>query len=252
MNQRQTDIVNVLREDERVSVKDLALRHSVAEMTIRRDLDYLEREGLVTRTHGGAATAGRLRFLQSAFPHYHPSPEKTAIGKAAAALVGPGEIIMVDAGTTTLEVVRHLPKDPTITIATVSLCVAQELYGSPLNVLLLGGFLHREFPGVYGPMTETNLRELRANTLFMGCDGADSQDGFYMADMHISRVEQAMIKVADRVVVVTESTKFGRRAFTRYAEPHDIHTLITDDRISKQDKNNLEDRGVRVIIAGEE
>ncbi len=249
MNSRQTTILNTLGQHERVSVRELAAQFGVTEMTVRRDLRELEAQGLLVRTHGGGLAMGKIRFLNSAFPHYAVTPEKAAIGKVAAGLVQPGQTVMVDTGTTALEVARHLPANAGITVATNSLCVAQELYGSPLNVLLLGGFLRREFPSLYGPLTEQMLNGFHVDFLFMGCDGADSADGFYTADLHVSSLEQAMMRIANHIVVVTEHAKFGRKAFARYARPEEVHTLVTDAGVSDIDRATLEGQGVRVVIA---
>jgi len=249
MNARVNAIMEMLRDEGRVMVSALSERFGVSEMTIRRDLSELEMQGVLTRTHGGAVPTGRLRFLLSAFPHYVMNERKVAIGKLAAGLVKPGQTVMVDTGTTALEVARHLPQDAAITVATTSLCVAQELYGSSLNVLLLGGFMRKEFPSLYGPLTESMLGSFHIDILFMGCDGANSRDGFYTADLHVSSLEQAMIRIAGRVVVVTESVKFGNKAFVRYATPEQINTLVTDPDLRSVDRANLAEHGVHVIFA---
>ncbi|MCE5324358.1 DeoR/GlpR family DNA-binding transcription regulator [bacterium] len=246
---RQIEIINKLQDCGSVSVKDLARDFAVSEMTIRRDLARLQNRGLLQRTHGGGAPAGKLKFLQNALLHYTASVTKSAIGELAASLVSPGETIMVDSGSTTLEVARHLPKSLGLTIATTSLCVAQELYGSPIQVMVLGGILRSDFPGLIGPITDSILSNLHVNTLFIGCDGADSQNGFYMSDLNASGQERAMIRVADRVILVTESTKFKRCTFARFAAPYEIDTIITDPGISQTDKANLEEAGVKVLIA---
>jgi len=136
-----------------------------------------------------------------------------------------------------------------ITIATTSLCVAQLFHGSSIDVVMFGGLLRKEFPSMYGPMTESLVRDFHVDTLFIGCDGANSIDGYYTTEARISSLEQAMIGIADRVVLVTESSKFGRRAFVRYATVSEIDVLVTDEHLSSQDQHNLEDQGVEVMIA---
>lgn len=249
MDRRKAAIVDILGGAEQVSVRDLAQRFAVSGMTIRRDLDELEKLGMVVRTHGGAVSSGKLRFIHGAQPDFEVSPAKAAIGKRAAAMVNPGQTVMVDTGTTALEAARNFPRNPGITVVTTSLGVAQELYRSNLTVLLLGGFLRTEFPSVYGPMTEKLLGEIRVDTLFIGCDGASADDGFYTNDLHVASLEQAMTRIASQVVVVTESAKFGRRAFSRYATVTEVHTVITDSGISPEDKRSLEERGANVILA---
>lgn len=248
-NPRQATMLELLRVGEQLHIRDLAQRFAVSEMTIRRDLKALEVQRAIVRTHGGGVAAADLRFLQTSLPHYVSAPEKVAIGAHAASLVQPGQTIMLDAGTTALEVARHLPHDSSITVATLSLCVAQELYGTPLNVVLFGGMLRKDFPSLFGPLTEQMLAQFHVDWLFIGCDGARSSNGFYIADVHLASHEQAMMRTADRVVVVTESTKFSRTAFVRYATLEEIDVLVTDPRLSADDRRELEAHGMQVILA---
>jgi DeoR/GlpR family transcriptional regulator of sugar metabolism len=249
MNTRQSTIIDILQKDERVSVRRLAEQLGVSPMTIRRDMAMLEEQGFLIRTHGGGLPASKLRFLQRAFPHYSVSPQKTAIGKLAASLVQPKQTVMVDSGTTTLEVARNLPKDIDITVATTSIWVAQELYGSPFHLVLFGGFIREGFPSTYGPLTESMLKNFHVDMLFVGCDGADSKDGFYNTDLGTTSLEQLIISISDCVVVVAESWKFARKAFVRYATPDQIDTVVTDTGLPPEDHRNLEANGIKVLLA---
>ena len=249
MNTRQSEIIDLLQKDERVSVRRLAKHFAVSPMTIRRDMAMLEEQGFLIRTHGGGLPANKLRFLQRAFPHYSMSPQKVAIGKLAASQVQPGQTVMVDSGTTTLEVARNLPNDADITVATTSIWVAQELYGSPFHVLLFGGFIREGFPSTYGPLTEAMLKGFHVDVLFVGCDGADTTSGLYTTDLRTLGLEQQMISIADRVVVVAESVKFGRKAFVRYATLDQIDTVVTDAGLSVEDRKNLEEHNIKILIA---
>jgi DeoR/GlpR family transcriptional regulator of sugar metabolism len=249
LTSRQITMLDELRRAGRLSIRDLAQQYAISEMTARRDLAVLEAQGLLVRTHGGGVAADRLRFMQTALAHYTAPPEKAAIGRHAAALVQPGQTIMLDAGTTALEVARHLPHDASLTVATSSLCVAQELYGTPVTVILFGGMLRKDFPSLYGPLTEEMLRHFHVDTLFIGCDGARSDAGFYTADVHLASLERAMMQIADRVVVVTESTKFGHSAFSRIAAIEDVHTLVTDTGLAEMDRDRLAARGMTIVLA---
>jgi len=242
LNHRQTDILSMLRGGQRISVRELAARFAVSEMTIRRDLNAMEAEGLLVRTYGGATPNRSLR------PH-HESPAQAAIGRRAAALVSPGQTVMLSTGDTALEVARHLPRDANLTVATTSLSVAQELFGSAITVVLFGGILRKEFPSLYGPMTEAMVKNFHVDLLFTGADGARSDDGFYTAEIQHSSLEQAMISSADHVVVITESRKFGQPAFVRFAAIDEVDKVITDAGLSALDRRNLEERGVEVVIA---
>lgn len=252
MNARQSKIIDILQEEDSLDVRSLAERFGVSQMTIRRDLKLLQSQNLIVRTHGGGIPAGKLRFLRQAFAHYVASPEKVAIGRLAATLVTSGQTVLIEAGTTALEVARNLPPEPSITVATTSLCVLQELYALPMQLLLFGGYTRPDFPSLYGPMTEAMLRSFHVDVLFIGCDGADSKSGFYASNLLISSLEQQMIKITDRVVVVTESVKFGRKGFVRFAEPERVHTLVTDVHLLDSDRKNLTDKGVNVLVASPE
>jgi DeoR/GlpR family transcriptional regulator of sugar metabolism len=232
-----------------VSVRRLAEQLNVSQMTVRRDMAMLEEQGFLIRTHGGALPAEKLRFLQRAFPHYSVSPQKVAIGKLAASQVQPGQTVMVDSGTTTLEVARNFPTDIDIVVATTSIWVAQELYGSPFHLVLFGGFIREGFPGTYGPLTEAMLKDFHVDMLFVGCDGADSKSGFYISDLSTISLEQLMISISDYVVVVAESAKFGNKAFVRYATLDQVDALVTDTGLSLVDRKNLEKHNIKVFLA---
>ena len=250
LNHRQSEMLALLQGERARERAGVGARFAVSEMTIRRDLNAMEELGLLVRTYGGATPAGSLRSLNNG-PLYHVPPGKAAIGKTAAALVKPGQTVMFDTGTTALEVARHLPRDINLTVATTSLCVAQELFGSPITVVLFGGILRKEFPSLYGPMTEAMVKNFHVDILFIGCDGARSNDGFYTTEIQHSTLEQAMISIADHVVVVTESHKFAQHAFVRYAPIDGADMVITDPGLTDTDRSNLEERGVEVVIAEE-
>lgn len=247
-NPRHATIIELLRRGEPLTVRGLAARFGVSSMTIRRDLRLLESRRLLIRTRGGGTSAGDIRFLQEAFSHYIVSPEKVAIGRLAATFVTPGQTIMLDAGTTALEVARALPRDVSLTVVTSSLCVAQTLYQTSVNVILLGGILRRDFPGLIGTLAEQILQCIHVDTLFIGCDGARSDQGFYIDDVQHASLVQAMMRAADRVIVIAESTKFSSAAFMRYATISEVHALITDEHLCATDRDSLEAQGVTLHL----
>jgi DeoR family transcriptional regulator of aga operon len=118
-----------------------------------------------------------------------------------------------------------------------------------MQVLLLGGYVRNDFPSLYGPMTESMLKSFHVDNLFIGCDGADSTRGFYTSNLLISSLEQEMINIASRVILVTESWKFGRKGFVRFAEPKQVHTLVTDGGLSAANRKALAENGVNILIA---
>jgi DeoR/GlpR family transcriptional regulator of sugar metabolism len=251
MNIRQSRILELLEKNERAALTDIKDRFDVSEMTIRRDLAYLEELGYVTRTRGGVVAKNRL-FLESSFPQREKehTEEKKAIAARAVELILPGENVILDTGTTTLYIARELVKTSIVlTVATTSLAVASALFNSSIDVLILGGFLRREIPDLTGPLTEKNLAEFHAHKLFIGCDGIIPGDGLYTSDLNISRIEGEMVKSAGKVIVVTDSSKFGKKSFVRYADIRLVHTVITDRKAEKKDVRALQKRGIDVILA---
>ena len=159
---------------------------------------------------------------------------------------------MLDTGTTALEVARYLPPDAAITVPPPPSAWRRSCTVPRSPCCCSVDFCARSSPVVFGPLTESMLSSLHIDLLFMGCDGATAADGFYSADLHVSSLEQAMIRIADRVVVVTESHKFGKKSFVRYATPAQIHTIISDAGLTAADRANLQEVGVQVLIAQEE
>jgi DeoR family fructose operon transcriptional repressor len=251
MNIRQSQILELIEKHERVSIASIRDAFSVSEMTVRRDLAYLEENGYVARIHGGVI-AGRRLFFASSFSHRTKEhvEEKRKIAQVAVSLIEPGENIILDTGTTTLYIAEVLVKlGLVITVGTTSLAVANTLFNSNMDVLIFGGFLRRGIPDLFGPLTERNLQEFHAHKLFMGCDGLSASEGFFTSDLHISKIEESMVTIADRVIVVTDSSKFGKKSFVRYADAKSVHTLVTDSMVSEEHIRDFKREGVEVIIA---
>jgi DeoR/GlpR family transcriptional regulator of sugar metabolism len=251
MNIRQSKILELIEKNKRISISEIRDMFAVSEMTVRRDLALLEKNGLVTRVHGGVL-AGQKLFFEQSFNEKEKEKveEKRAIAEKALEMIRVGENIILDTGTTTLYIAKELVKSSfTVTVATTSLAVASILFNSHHDVLIFGGFLRREIPDLIGPLTEKNLLDFHADTLFMGCDGLVAEEGFYTSDLNISRIEETMVTRADRVIVVTDSSKFGHRSFVRYADTDRIHTIITDWKADSQQTDAFERQGVEVIVA---
>jgi len=253
MNIRQSEILRLLEKKERVSISEIASLFDVSEMTVRRDLSALEELGYVTRIHGGVAAKHKL-FLDSSFNQREKLKveEKRAIARKAVSLLKPGENIILDTGTTTLFIARELVQSSIVLkVATTSLAVASTLFNSSIDVLIFGGFLRREIPDLIGPLTEKNLTEFHAHKLFMGCDGLIPEEGFFTSDLNISHIEEKMVRMADRVIVVTDSTKFGKKSFVKYADTAMVDTVITDRDVDPLIAEKLTRSGIEVLIAEE-
>ncbi len=174
-------------------------------------------------------------------------PQKRPSGNAPPSWYSPVETVIADAGTTTLEVVRHLPRNAEITLVTNSLSAVQEILGAGMRVLLLGGYLASDDARIYGPLTEDCLANLHADLLFVGCVGASAAHGFSMSDLYLTSNVQAMVRAAERVVVVAESGKFRQRALSCYALPGEVSVLVTDDRLPAEARDQLREQGVDVL-----
>lgn len=235
-----------------MSTGQLARDFGVSEMTIRRDLRTLEEEGLVVPCYGGALAARRLT-LEFAFDERRRSQqaEKQRIGEAAAELVEEGQSILLDTGTTTLEVAKSLAKRSlSASVYTTSLVIASELWGKPnLTLYLLGGQVRPGSPDLAGPVAEIMLERLAVDIAFLGSDGIDVRRGSFAADIETARLSERMIACAASHVIVADGTKLGRPGAVRYAAVKDMQALITDRSAPKPMLRALKAKDVDVTLA---
>jgi DeoR/GlpR family transcriptional regulator of sugar metabolism len=234
------------------SVEELAQRFAVSGMTIRRDLQILAEQGKVLRTHGGAAMAKRISFefdfLKRAKEH---EAAKGAIGAAAAALVDDGQSVLLDSGTTTLALSRHLRGKRRLMVITTSLPIASQLqYDAEIAVLLLGGYVRAGSPDLAGALTESNLETLHADVAFIGADGIDAHGAVYNQSPEVARMLTKMTAAASRVYVVADHSKLGKKALWRFGRLQDWSGLVTDADADRTLLKPLEKAGVAVIRTG--
>ena len=249
--ERRYRIVEILyeRDSGLVSVTELSDLLGVSTMTVRRDLDWLKGKDLLRRVHGGAVVREALDdekpFLERGKEF---SQEKQLIGRAAAQLVRDGEVIILDAGTTTQQVARNLSDKQGLTVVTNALPVAEELSRYPqISTILLGGILkHRELCTVGPPVTE-ELSRLSADRLFLSAAGFTLQKGATDPDLRETEVKQAMIRAARQVILVTDSSKWGGVTFAQITTLDAIHRIVTDDAIPAAAIEALETEGIEVV-----
>ncbi len=232
-------------------VKNLAARYDTSQVTIRKDLEVLHSQGLVYRTHGGALPipTGALRDPSLREKEKLHRREKQLIGAAAARLVQEGESIILDSGTTTTAMARALREFRNLTVITNAVNIAAELAGTAIEVILTGGILREKSFSLVGPLAEETLRRLRANLVFLGVDGFDVHFGLTTPNLLEASVNRVMVEIAKRVVVVCDSSKFGRRSLSLIAPISSVHQTVTDSRISKADLKTLGDAGIEVTLA---
>lgn len=227
---RRELIVETLDRRGRVSVGELALAASVSEMTIRRDLEALERQGVLRRVHGGAVSSVSMSFEPPfAIRAQRAVEAKERIGRAAASLLGEGETVIIDVGTTTLEVAKALRGRRDLTIITPSLRVAELLSAEAgLRLMLTGGTLRRGELSLVGDLAEGAFRDLRFDTFVMGVGGIDLEDGLTEFNPDDARVKRAALASARRCIVVADSSKLGKVAFARICPLDRVDVLVTD------------------------
>lgn len=224
---RQAEIVEVLKDDGFRSVNDLAARFSVTASTIRRDLERLEAMDLVQRTHGGA-----IPVRQSDTPHQFKEElhlaEKSAIGKAMAERILEGQTVLLDGGTTTLEVARHLTRRR-LTVVTNDLRVAMEIaQRRSAHLVFIGGELLPDIYTTWGPAAVLQLENLRVDVAVFGADTV-CDDGLYHTSSYEVEVKRLMRSIAKEAFFVADSSKFGREALFKVLEVNDFTAGITDD-----------------------
>ena len=223
-------------------------------MTIRRDLTKLADEGQVIRTHGGAGPGNQVSFeFQFLRRSQEQAPAKQLIGATAAALVNDGQSVLLDSGSTTLAIARQLLNRQRLTVITTSLPIASVLQRGPrVETLLLGGYVRRESPDLEGPLTEANLDYLRADVAFIGADGIDAGGNVYNASLSLARMLAKMVTSAERIYVVADHTKLGRRALASFGNVAQWAGLITSALPEADIVRQLQAAGVKIIFAGEQ
>ena len=246
---RHEQILAALADAGECSVEKLGERFGVSPMTVRRDLAELVAAGRVRRTHGGAALsrAGVTQFRFAGRGECQ-AKEKRAIGRAAAQRVAPGMSVVLDTGTTVLEVARELRAVEGLRILTTSLPVAAELHDAPgTELILLGGRMRQGLPDLSGPLTESNLAQFQVDLAILGADSA-APEGVFTDDLSVARVNQAMLAAAEQAVLVADHTKFARRSFARYADWSQFAAIVTDGGVGSDVRAWLRNAGPHAII----
>lgn len=248
--ERRMQIVQLARERGRVLVRDLSERFSTSTVTIRNDLNDLHRRGLIVRYRGGAVHQESAMFESSLSERLRThAAEKRRIGAAAAATVNDGETIILDSGTTTQEIARHLKGKKGLQVITNGVNVAMELLGvQGIQLVIVGGILRADSVSVVGGFAENMLEHLSADRLFLGAASCDPESGPSTPNLEESLVNQAMVKISREVVLVVDSTKFNKRSMSRIAPLSSIHKIITDKKLSPEIEERLRSAGCGVIL----
>lgn len=245
---RHAEILKLLSLLRAVSVGDFAQKLDVSEVTIRKDLAQLEEMGCLMRTRGGAQVAEDTRFLKTIEVRQHEQIEaKQAIARKAREFVREGETVYLDAGSTCLLLAREL-KDSSIRVVTNSIDVMVLLSDCPeISLICLGGSYRKEAGSFVGPMAIEALKMLHIETCFLGTTGISARGVFSSQNLIESQLKQKVLEVSKRRVVLADSAKFGREAFSIFARAGDVDVLISDRQFSHE--KDLKAFGLEVVTA---
>lgn len=249
--ERHQVILDILEERGSITVNELVERFGVSEMTIRRDLDILEKKGFLRRVHGGAVLdRGRSYeppFISRAIENLEA---KQRIGRTAADMIENGDSITLDVGTTTMEVARNIAGKQNLTVLTPCLQIASLLAENPnIRLIVTGGIVRPGELSMVGHLAERTLQDFYVDKLFLGAAGVDIDVGLTEYNLEDTLVKQVMIKNAKQVILVADSSKFGRIAFTSIAPLSVVNTLITDEAIDPDWLARLRKQNIEVILA---
>ncbi len=249
--ERRKRMVEYIQQKRSGRIEELAAILEVSEATVRRDLDILAEEGLVSRTHGGAV----LPESSTAFERLYPdkrllyAEKKKLIGAEAALLVSDGETLILDSGSTTFEIAQNLTGHKNLTIITYDLYIAGIGYDPSTTVIVTGGMRREGFNILYGPIAEDVLRQIRVDKAFLGADAVDFVHGIANATYLEVPIKRLIIAAARRVILAADASKFGKEALVKVCDVERIHHLITDAAIPEAVIEQLDRMSISTTVA---
>jgi DeoR/GlpR family transcriptional regulator of sugar metabolism len=246
---RRRRLLDLVTRQGYATLDELIRALDVSESTVRRDLEALDQAGAVKRTHGGAIYTGEVRSMPAFDDRTATAAaEKRAIGRAVAAMFQDGETVLLDGGTTTLEVARALV-GRNLQVVTNSLPIAQLLASSQnTDLILLGGYVYPRTGVALGPLAIAAMQSIRVRTSILGAGGVVAE-GIYNSNSLLVETERQMMDCAQDVMIVADHTKFGRLALARLCGLEDVDQIVADSGLPEQDRAMLEAAGVAVSIA---
>lgn len=247
LDQRRGKILDFVEEKGFASLQDLVEHLEASESTIRRDLEHLDTIGQIRRTRGGATYVGDslLGFEDRSI---RALSEKQRIGRAVAEMIEPGESILLDGGSTTVEVARHLVHHR-LQVVTNSFPIANMLAGAKeIELVMIGGYVFPKTGVALGPMAMEALERINVRKLIMGTGGITEQ-GLFNSNTLLVDAERKMIDSAEQVIVVADSEKLGHVELVRLCGLEAVDHLVTDDGISPEWKQRIENAGIQLTIA---
>ena len=247
VDQRRDSILEILESRGYVGLQDIVDETGASESTVRRDLEYLDRIGQIRRTRGGAAYVGES-LTEFDDRKTRATGEKQQIGRAAASLIESGETVILDGGTSTLEVARNL-SGKNLQVVTNSLPTVNLLVGAPnIELIYLGGYVYPKTGVALGQITVAALKQIHARRLVMSVGGI-TQSGLFNSNSLLVETERQMMQAADEVIVVADSGKLGHSELAHLCPLKDVDRMVVDSGITDEWKDIVTDHGIELIIA---
>ena len=233
-----------------VSIKDLSKEAGVSEITIRRDLELLKSQGEIIISRGVVASAKRLTFdFTFSSKQQKNHKQKIAIAKKAIDYINDGDVVILDTGTTTLEIARHLIGRRKVKVITTSLAIVSKLqFAEDIEIILLGGQLRNGSPDLHGPLTEKCLDFFNADVAFVGADAVDSQANTYTGDLKILGVDRKITECSKKVIIVADSSKLDQSSMCKVFSRKDYELLITDSGAEDIFVQKLIAKGIKIEL----
>lgn len=252
--ERYIRIVELINQIGKATVLELSDLLHVSAVTIRRDLERLEENNLLIRTHGGAMSIQSKSTEASMERSFYEKEEalvfeKNKIAEAAAALVKDEEAILLTPGTTNMFLAKKLMDLKKLTLVTNAANIATYIVDqTDMDVVLIGGKMRKKSFAMVGSIAEEGLRNIRVDKLFLGVDGLDVTEGLTTPNLSEANINRQMIHIAKEVIVVADHTKFGRVMFSHIASIEVVHTIITDSKLNKEYCQQIRDLGIHLIL----
>jgi DeoR family transcriptional regulator of aga operon len=250
--ERRKRILQMINDAGQVFINDLRDEFDVSDVTIRNDLEQLEKKSLLVRARGGAIkleTGVSFDYHLTAKDKLHID-DKIKIGKKASEMIHDNNTIILDSGTTTQEIIKNLHHLRNITVVSNALNLINQLMQlDNINLIIPGGYLRKNSLSLVGPLAEKNIMNLFVDKAFLGVDGFDTIHGIYTPNIEEAYFNEIMIRNSKEVIVVCDSSKFLKRSLAYICGIERIHYVITDSGIPEEDQKRLEDAGVKVVIA---
>ncbi len=231
-HERKKKILEALILSGKVDIFELVELLNVSAMTVRRDLDELEKQKKLIRTHGGAALPQVLigeKTFEQKMSHAHA--QKAEIAEKAVKLIKDGMTILLDSGTTTFEIAKRLKQRTNLTVVTNDIKIASEIMDSKLEIILIGGRVQNDVGAVFGPYAEGMLKNIHVDIFFLGAHAVHASFGITAPTFEKASIKQEMIKAAESVYLVADATKFDQKSFAKICDVDSVTGIITDQSL---------------------